>query len=146
MKKAIGAAIMLTAVVALFSVGQIAAQEKPRKVDEYGAIKPEDEEQSLDSYAIELDNDPQSKAYIITYGGRKSSPGAAKTASKRVFDFLVTKRAFDPSRVIRIDGGLREEPFTELWVVPRGARPPAATATIRPAPKTPVKKTTKKGT
>ncbi|MDT5159221.1 MAG: hypothetical protein QOH51_3578, partial [Acidobacteriota bacterium] len=42
----------------------------PRKIDEYGNIRFNDEKARLDNYAIELQNDPTSQGYLICYGGR----------------------------------------------------------------------------
>ena len=39
---------------------------------------------------------------------------------------------FDWRRITTIDGGFREVPITELWIVPPGAEPPKPTPTIKP--------------
>ena len=47
--------------------------------------------------------------------------------------YLVKKRNLDAQRVMVLDGGFREEPMTELWIVPSGATPPQATPTVDPS-------------
>lgn len=103
-----------------------------RKLDEYGKIALKDENGRLGNFAIELSNDPTAQGYIIAYGGRVSKAGYAKKMANRAKAYMVKRRGLDAKRVITIDGGLREEPLTELWVVPGGAQPPEATPTVDP--------------
>ena len=128
----------------------VSIMKKPeaRKLDEFGKIKSEDENSRLDNLLIELQMDPTASGYIITYGGRASRPGDARKAAARAKDYLVKKRGFDPGRIGTMDGGYREQPVTELWIVPSGAQPPQPTPTIeRGAPKvtSPTKPKTKTG-
>ncbi|MFN0278950.1 MAG: hypothetical protein ACKVRN_10140 [Pyrinomonadaceae bacterium] len=146
MKRSFGTAILLAAVVILFGAGQAAAQDNARKFDEYGAIKFVDARARLDNYAIELQNDPVSQAYVITYGGRTSFSTAAQRAADKAKNYLVKTRGFDPSRIVTVDGGYREEPTTELWIVPSGANPPMASPTVDPSEVKPPKKKAKKKT
>jgi hypothetical protein len=104
-----------------------------RKIDEYSAIRPKDENARLDNLAIELQNDPTTQAYIIAYGGRKSRAGAAQKAANRAKSYMVSKRGLDRARAVAVNGGLRETPTTELWIVPQGAEPPQATPSVAPS-------------
>lgn len=140
MKRSVVKGFGLAALVFFVGVVQAAGQEKARKVDEYGAINSGNELARIDNYAIELQNDPPSKGYIITYGGRKSTAAIAKARSQRVWKWLVQERGLLDSRLVVIDGGYREEPTTELWIVPNGATPPTATPTVVKPAKKPVKK------
>ncbi len=121
-----------------------ASIERPvsaRKFDEYGALALKDQEPRLDNFAIELQNDPMTQAYVITYGGRRSTRGTAIARIKTVNTHLMTTRGIDSNRIVALDGGYREEPTTELWIVPDGAVPPQASPTVDPSEiKTPVKK------
>lgn len=118
--------------------------EPSRKIDEYGKIRWVAEKARLDNFAIELQNDPATTAYIITYGGRKSLPTAARTASQNARKHLVKTRGILESRIVWIDGGYREEPATELWIMPQDSTPPTASPTVDPSeikkPKKAVKK------
>ena len=115
-----------------------------RKMDEYGKIAVKAENSRLDNFAIELVNDPTAQGYIITYGGRVSAAGAAKKMADRAKNYLVKKRRLDAKRVMAINGGLREEPAVELWIVPAGAEPPTATPTVDPSEAKPKKAAPKK--
>jgi len=104
-----------------------------RKVDEYGNIRFNDEKARLDNFAIELQNDPTSQGYLICYGGRRGRAGEAQARCDRAKNYLVTTRGIDASRVVTVDGGYREDLTVELWVVPTGAQPPAASPTVDPS-------------
>ncbi|MEN3332450.1 MAG: hypothetical protein V7641_1815 [Blastocatellia bacterium] len=110
-----------------------------RKLDEYGKLKPEDENARLDNFVVELQSDPTAQGYIIAYGGRRSRAGDAKTVAARAKTYLVNKRQLDPQRVITVDGGYREEPSVELWIAPTGGQAPQATPSLDPAELTPAK-------
>jgi hypothetical protein len=102
-----------------------------RKLDEYGKLDPKDENARLDRYTIELQMDPLSQAYIIAYGGRASRAGVAQKAADSAKNYLVTKRGIDADRVITVDGGYREKPGIELWIVPSRAQLPKPTPTVK---------------
>jgi PKD domain len=104
-----------------------------RKVDEYGNIRFNDEKARLDNFAIELQNDPTSQGYLICYGGRKGRAGEAQARCDRAKNYLTTTRGIDASRIVTVDGGYRENLTVELWVVPSGATPPAASPTVDPS-------------
>jgi len=120
-----------------------------RKLDEYGALKPADENTRLDNFFIEMTNDPTAQAYLVYYSGRTSRPGDMKKMAARAKDYLVTKRGVDGQRVMTLDGGTREQATVELWLVPSGARPPQPKPTVDPAatkPAGPAKPTAPKKT
>ena len=104
-----------------------------RKVDEYGNIRFNDEKARLDNFAIELQNDPTSQGYLICYGGRRGRAGEAAARCDRSKNYLTTTRGIDARRVVTVDGGYREDLTVELWVVPSGATPPAASPTVDPS-------------
>jgi hypothetical protein len=104
-----------------------------RKVDEYGNIRFNDEKARLDNYAIELQNDPTSQGYLICYGGRRGRAGEAQRRCDRAKDYLATTRGIDASRIVTVDGGYKEDLTVELWVVPTGAQPPAASPSVDPS-------------
>ncbi|MFL6331909.1 MAG: hypothetical protein ACJ754_01040, partial [Pyrinomonadaceae bacterium] len=104
-----------------------------RKVDEYGNIKFNDEKARLDNYAIELQNDPTAQGYLVCYGGRTGRTGEAQRRCDRAKNYLVNTRGISADRIVTVDGGFREELTVELWVVPSGANPPAASPTVDPS-------------
>ena len=84
----------------------------------------DDQKARLDNLAIELQNNPATTTYVIVYAARNSQQAHASGLLNRLKDYLVSKRGIDPSRVVTLDGGSRDEDCMELWVVPRGAVPP----------------------
>lgn len=102
-----------------------------RKLDEYGKLLPKDENERLDKFTIELQMDPTAQAYIIAYGGRVSRAGVAQRAADKAKGYLVTKRGLDRDRIVTIDGGYREQPAIELWLVPSRASLPKPTPTVK---------------
>ncbi|HEX8147207.1 MAG TPA: hypothetical protein VF591_08515 [Pyrinomonadaceae bacterium] len=108
-------------------------RQEARKVDEYGNIKFNDEKARLDNYAIELQNDPTAQGYLVCYGGRTGRTGEAQRRCDRAKNYLVNTRGITADRLVTVDGGFREELTVELWVVPSGATPPAASPTVDPS-------------
>ena len=105
----------------------------PTKFDEYGNIRFNDEKARLDNYAIQLQNQPGAQGYIIAYG---TCAGEAQARADRAKNYLVNTRGIDAGRIVTIDGGCRADLTVELWVVPTGATPPAASTDniISPCP------------
>ena len=92
----------------------------------------DDTKARLDNLAIELQNAPDSQAYIIVYAGRTSRVGQADMLAKRTMDYLVTARGIDASRIILVNGGYRDTDYFEIWICPPGAKRPEPTPTVQP--------------
>jgi hypothetical protein len=90
----------------------------------------DDQKARLDNLAVDLQNDPSKRAYIIAYGGRMSPLSQVEVLMSRARDYLITQRQIDASRLTVVNGGFREEDSVELWIVPSGAAPPRATPTV----------------
>lgn len=105
----------------------------PRKFDEYGNIRFNDEKARLDNFAIQLQNEPTAQGYIIAFG---TCDGEGQTRANRARDYLVNTRGVDAGRLVIVDGGCREQLVVELWIKPQGASDPVATnaATLSPCP------------
>jgi PEGA domain-containing protein len=118
-------------------------RENPsREFDVCCSCSYDDQKARLDNLAVELQNDPSTTTYIIAYGGRTSRIGLADRLLTRAKEYLVTKRGIDPSRIVVLNGGFKEEDCVELWIVPSGATPPQPSPTVqagdvRPARTTP---------
>ena len=106
---------------------EIVAQE----FDECNNCTFDDQKARLDNLAIELQQDPSTRAYIIAYGGRLSPLGQVEVLMSRAREYLVSQRGIDASRLVVVNGGFREEDSVELWMVPSGAKPPQATPTVK---------------
>jgi hypothetical protein len=102
----------------------------PRKisstmVDYYPPIRLNDEKARLDNFAIQLQNDPNAKGYVVVFGAAKASSAEKQKRIKRAYDYLVNTRGISADRIITMEGGTRDQTTTELWIVPLGADPPA---------------------
>jgi hypothetical protein len=98
-----------------------------RKFDEFPNIAYNDEKARLDNYAIELQNDPTSTAYVIVYPGQRGRPGEVQKQTTRLVDYLVNSRGINAQRIVTLVGPARDELMVELWLCPQGANPPAVT-------------------
>ncbi|MDT4955449.1 MAG: hypothetical protein QOJ02_3587 [Acidobacteriota bacterium] len=94
-----------------------------RKFDEFGDIYLTDIKARLDNFAIQLQNEPGTRAFIIVYRSRRDLPGLSSRLAKRMRDYLVDIRGFSAERVVTVDGGIASSLVQELWIVPVGATP-----------------------
>jgi hypothetical protein len=97
---------------------------KCRKFDEFPDIARNDEKARLDNYGIELQNDPNSTAYVIVYPAQKGRPGDVQKHTTRIVDYLINSRGIDARRFVTLVGPPRPELLVELWVCPQGAEAP----------------------
>jgi hypothetical protein len=116
----------------------------PRKFDEYGNIRFNDEKARLDNFAIELQNDPTSRAAIVGYG---TCEGEGLTRANRAKDYLVNTRGIDAGRIDAIDGGCLPELKVQLWIIPQGATFAGgdAAGVVSPCPECKKKPTRRRG-
>jgi hypothetical protein len=85
------------------------------KFDQFGVLPSEDEHLRLDNFAIELNAQPNSKAYIVAYPGPKGKSDALERIA-RIRIYLI-KRGIAESRISEITGGTREESTIELYLL-----------------------------
>ena len=102
----------------------------PRKVDEFGNINCENELARLDAFAVTLQNEPESRGYIIIYGGRTGKRNEAKARAARMLYYLTKRRGVNPKNVVTLDGGYRETLMGELWIASPTDQAPKATPTV----------------
>lgn len=112
-----------------------ATSDQLRKFDEFGNINCEAEMAHLDNLAVQLGNEPNAKAVIIFYGGRRFSGrlpkrGEAEARAARLKPYLVERRGILAERVEVIDGGYKEEFQVEIWMIPTDVAAPAPNPTI----------------
>lgn len=101
-----------------------------RKLDDYGKMGYCSETAHLDNFALTLQNEPGTKAYLLVYMGRDDMPAWKNGILGRAADYLVHSRRLDASRVKVVFGGYREQRTTELWVVAGGDPAPEPSDTI----------------
>lgn len=100
---------------------------EPRRFDEFESQAFDDDKARLDTFVIELQNNPDTQGYIIMYQGTdKTSMRSRKVEvlQKRTLDYLVNTRGIDPRRIWIVEGGKRAKTMYDLWIVPPGAQPP----------------------
>lgn len=95
-----------------------------RRFDEFPDIARNDEKARLDNFAIELQNDPTSTAYVIVYPGKHGKRGEVQEHSGRVVEYLVNSRGLDQRRIVTLVGPKRDQLHVELWLTPQGAAAP----------------------
>lgn len=111
--------------------------------DQFQSVAFDDDKARFDNLAIELQNAPDSQAYIIVYAGRTSRTGQADMLSRRTTDYLVTNRGIDAGRIVIVNGGYRDSDFFEIWICPPGAARPQPTPTVQPGDVQPTRERTR---
>ena len=101
----------------------VATIDQLRKFDEFGDIKCEDEMARLDNVAIQLQNEPTTKAVLVFFGGttfRGKLPRRddAVARAARLKPYLVNRRGIASNRVMVFDGGYADAWRVEVWIVP----------------------------
>ena len=111
--------------------------------DQFQSVAFDDDKARFDNLAIELQNAPDTQAYIIIYAGKTSRTGQADMLRRRTTDYLVNQRGVDGGRITIINGGYHETDFFEIWICPPGAKPPQPTPTVQPGDVHPRKERTR---
>ena len=88
---------------------------------------------NLDSLTVILQKEPQLEGYIIVYGGRVGRRGNAQMRGERARYYLTDLRGGQSDRFTVVEGGYRERPMFEIWLVPRSDQKPIATPSVDPA-------------
>jgi hypothetical protein len=126
------AAILILVVLSQVCSRFLGAPEDARKLLEMGAAGCESEMAFLDVLANNLSEQPDLRAYVLIYGGRKDTKrDEVHIRGARMQRYLVETRGITTTRVEVIDGGYRERFTVELWLVPKGAESPVASPTVK---------------
>ena len=94
------------------------------KFDEFESKAFDDDKARLDSFAIQLQNNPDAQGYIIMYQGTDRNSVRNRNVenlSKKTLDYLVNTRGIDPRRIVITKWGTRPTTTYELWLIPPGA-------------------------
>ena len=101
------------------------------KFDEFEHAAINDLRARLDNLAIELEQEPDTKATLIVYAaGYCSRPGEAINLGNFAKEYLVNSKGVENERIRIINGGFRKTQFYEIWIVPLKAAEPTATPSI----------------
>lgn len=135
------ALVLLGLTAVLYGQESDTSVSKPRfdtiKIEEFARASSCDLSARVDNMFIQLNNDPDSTAYVITYSTTDVLP--SEFGHNRMLERVRQQMAFrkyDESRIRLVDGGFREEQRTEFYIVPLGGVPPEPSETIT-APKMP---------
>ena len=114
------------------------------KYGEFGEVDAQTLKTNLEALANSLSQSPDN-LYLIAYAGRNSERGFTANWAKKIKDSLIAS-GVEPRRIYAVDGGFREQPLFDFWIVPMGAEPPRPAPTIKrteivyPKTTTPAKK------
>ena len=98
-----------------------------KMVDEFGAMPESELSTKIQSTIASLPAEDQ--LHIIGYAGRKDVRGFT-SSTLRLIRAAAIKAGISTDRLATVDGGYREEPVFELWMVPLGADAPSPSPTI----------------
>ena len=114
---------MLLHVLSSFVACSDADSPRARKLDEFGDIQASDLIARLDNLAIQLQNEPTARGFLIVYRERRDMPGLSNRFAHRMKDYLVNTRGLSAERVVTVDGGIAGCLTQELWIVSPGGAP-----------------------
>ncbi|HEX8847142.1 MAG TPA: hypothetical protein VF791_21035 [Pyrinomonadaceae bacterium] len=106
----------------LYAQAQSSAQAA-RKFDEFGDIYFSDLAARLDNLAVQLQQEPNTRGFLIVYRSRRDLPGLNNRLAYRMKHYLTHSRGIPPERVVTVDGGVASCLTQEFWIVPIGATP-----------------------
>src|SRR5437870_4576339 len=84
----------------------------------------------LDGFAIFLEYNPNYRADIMAYGGRRSCRGEALKRAQLATEYLTNEKGISAARIAISDGGYREKWAVELWKGVDGSARPFSMLTI----------------
>ena len=99
------------------------------KYGEFGVVDEQTLKTNLDAVSTFLAQSPDN-LFLIAYAGRNSERGFTYNWIRKMKEAILAP-GMSPRRVAAIDGGFREEPMFEFWIVPLGADPPRPTPTLK---------------
>ncbi|HEX6126563.1 MAG TPA: hypothetical protein VFZ23_14410 [Pyrinomonadaceae bacterium] len=99
------------------------------KFGEFGEVDDQTLQKNIEAVSTFLSQSPDN-LYLIAYAGRNSERGFAYNWLKRLKDAIVAA-GISSRRITGVDGGFREEPLFDFWIVPIGAEPPRPAPTVK---------------
>lgn len=108
--------------------GGVRVAGPPAKVEEFGDLPVEKENERLAAFVSAL---PQANDHIVVfaYAGRNNVRGFSSNGLRRIKNQLAAS-GVPGDRISITDGGFREEPAYEIWLVPEGSEAPRPTPTV----------------
>ncbi len=97
-------------------------------IDQFGDLPAEQENERITAAAEALSR-TNDRLVLIAYAGRTNVRGYAVSVLRRMIAKF-EKNETAANRIRAVDGGFREKPAYELWIVPEGAESPRPTPTV----------------
>lgn|GEM_PF-980064 len=94
--------------------------------DEFGAINYSDMMARIDNFAIELQNAPEAKGFIVVFPRPDKFPAWPLKRAYWCKGYLTKARGLDASRIEVVNGGFADEIKYQLWITPPGVELPVA--------------------
>jgi len=114
------------------------------KFGEFGMVDDPTFKRNIETLSNYLSQSTTDSVYVMAYAGRASDRNFLTTWIRKIRDALVAG-GLTVNRLRATDGGYREEPVFEFWIIPSGAEPPTPTPTLKRSDVIkPVQKPTKK--
>jgi hypothetical protein len=127
-------ALLVTVVVR----AQSSANE-PQKLGTIPNTHADDEQAYLDLLAKALTDNPSSRGFLVAYRKSDLPPGPLLRRVYGYRNYLINTRGIEPTRLEILEGDVKDKSFTEMWLVPSGAKPPVADSQLNLVPHLPLK-------
>jgi len=118
--------------VILVAATSIAAQETApvsQLFDTIGKSNGEVRSMTFDGLFMQLQNIPNSTAYVFVYCGKVCKYGEVESHIRGI-ELKIDSRKFHRSQIVILNGGFREKQEVEIWTQPIGADPPFPRSTL----------------
>ncbi len=89
----------------------------PERFDQWGDIRPNDENARLDKLATQAKEWPLSIIYLFIHAGKTACVGEARARGIRARNYL-ERQGISPERIVVTDAGWRKEVSTQVWIWP----------------------------
>jgi hypothetical protein len=96
------------------------------RFDSFGDVNCEIEMARLDSFAVQLQNEPRARGAIMFFAGKMVGDklpkrGEAEARAERIRSYLTKRRGIPPARLVVMNGGYTSNFQVQLWMVPAEA-------------------------
>jgi hypothetical protein len=90
---------------------------EPERFDQWGDVRPSDENARLDKVALKGKEWSQSIIYLVIHAGQTACIREARARGFRAQNYL-RRRGISPDRITVIDAGWRKEASVQVWIWP----------------------------
>lgn len=100
------------------------AQIENHPMDTYHYLPFKHEKQRLDNFAVHLQQEAETRGYIVVYSGPQISLPNSLRRARRAKSYIVSVRGVTANRIAVIKGGRRDEFTIELYIIHKAAPAP----------------------